>query len=280
MIITEFCPITRHLIDSCPRLKLIGVLRAGCENINVRYATEKGIAVFNTPGRNADSVADFTVGLLISESRNIARGHAGLKRGEWIREYPNQAYIPELPGKTVGIIGLGEIGRKVARRLAGFDVRLLGYDPYVSQSPEGLQLVDLPTLMAESDFVTIHVRLTAETENLISRDLISRMKSTAYLINTSRSALVDEQALADALRERRIAGAGLDVFNVEPPGKDYPLVVLDNVTITPHMAGGSSDAFLNSPGKLAAELLKLRQNQPSRWLVNKNAGSLSWDWLA
>src|SRR5690554_1670429 len=128
IIITEFCPVTKELIDSCPKLKVIGILRAGCENVNVNYATEKGILVYNTPGRNADAVADFTIGMIIAECRNIARGHFGLKTGVWIREYPNSDHIPDLPGKTVGLIGLGEIGSKVARRLTGFDVKMLGYD--------------------------------------------------------------------------------------------------------------------------------------------------------
>ncbi|MDW7655912.1 MAG: 2-hydroxyacid dehydrogenase [Bacillota bacterium] len=280
IIITQFCPITRSLIDSCPQLKLIGVLRSGCENINLDYATQKGIAVFNTQGRNADSVADFTVGLMLSEARNIARGHAGLKQGEWIREYPNASYIPELPGKVVGLVGLGAIGRKVARRLSGFDVRLIAFDPYVRTPPEGVALVSLETLMADADFISLHARLTPDTEKMISRELIDSMKPTAYLINTARSALIDEEALADALRERRIAGAGLDVFNVEPPGITHPLVVLDNVTLTPHMAGGSTDAFLNSPGRLAAELIKLRQGGMAGGRVNAALAPSSWAWLA
>lgn len=270
IIITQFCTITKKLIDNCPKLKIIGVLRAGIENVKLSYASEKDILVFNTPGRNADAVADFTVGLLLAECRNIAKGHLGLKEGQWIREYPNSFYIPDLPGKTVGVVGLGEIGLKVAKRLVGFDVELLGYDPFVTNPPYGIKLCSLEELMEKSDFVTIHVRHTKQTENLINKDLIAKMKSTAYLINTSRSAIVDEDALYLALKEKRIAGAGLDVFNLEPPGKDYPIVAIDNVTVTPHMAGGSKDAFLNSPKKLASEMCKLWEKQDSRYLVNKD----------
>ena len=269
IIITQFCPLTRQLIDSCPRLKVIGVLRAGYENVNVVHATERGILVFNTPGRNADAVADFTVGLMIAECRNIARGHLGLKNGLWIREYPNSDYIPDLPGKTVGIIGLGEIGQKVAKRLSGFEMKLLGYDPYVSNPPSGVELVGLEELISRSDFVTVHVRLTKETEKMIDRRLISLMKPTAYFINTSRSGVTDEQALYEALRDKKIAGAALDVFDKEPPGAEYPLVQLENVTLTPHMAGGSKDAFWNSPQKLAAEMAKLWRQEQSRFIVNK-----------
>ena len=269
IIITEFCTVTKKMIDICTDLKVIGVLRAGTENINVGYADQKGLLVYNTPGRNADSVADFTIGTMICESRNIARGHLGLKNGQWIREYPNSGHIPDLPGKTVGVIGLGEIGQKVAKRLTGFDVNLLGYDPFVKNPPYGVRMVSLEQLMEESDFITIHVRATKETENLVNRDLIGRMKPEAYFINTSRSSVADENALYEALKEKRIAGAALDVFNIEPPGKDYPLIGLDNVTLTPHMAGGSNDAFLNSPKRLAAEMIKLWQGQDSRFIVNK-----------
>lgn len=269
IVITEFCTITKKFIDNCKNLKIIGVLRAGVENINVRYASEKNILVFNTPGRNADAVADFTIGALISESRNIARGHLGLKNGQWVREYPNSGHIPDLPGKTVGIIGLGEIGQKVAKRLTGFDVNILGYDPFVKNPSYGIQMVNLEQLMSESDFVTIHVRAMKETENLVNKDLIALMKPTAYFVNTSRSSVADEKALLEALKENRIAGAALDVFDKEPPGIDYPMVMLENVTITPHMAGGSNDAFFNSPKKLAAEMIKIFDGLDSRYILNK-----------
>lgn len=270
IIITQFCTITKKLIDNCKNLKVIGVLRAGIENVNLEYANQKDILVYNTPGRNADAVADFTIGLMLAECRNIAKGHMGLKNGQWLREYPNSLHIPDLPGKTVGIVGLGEIGRKVAKRLTGFDVELLGYDPFVTNPPYGIKLCSLEELVQSSDFITIHVRHTKDTEKLINRGLIARMKPTSYLINTSRSAIVDEEALYEALRDRKIAGAGLDVFNVEPPEKDYPIVAIDNVTVTPHMAGGSKDAFLNSPKKLAIEMKSLWSKEESRYLVNKD----------
>jgi D-3-phosphoglycerate dehydrogenase / 2-oxoglutarate reductase len=268
IIVTEFCPVPRKMIDACPRLKIIGILRAGTENVNVEYATSKGILVYNTPGRNADAVADFTVGMIICECRNIARGHHGLKQGEWLREYPNSGRIPDMRGKTIGIVGLGEIGKKVVKRLQGFDVKIIAHDPYVRTPPGGVELVALERLMAEADFVTIHARLTKETERVISRQMIGRMKPTSYFINTSRAGLVDEPALYEALEQRKIAGAALDVFEKEPPGKDYPLVTLENVTLTPHMAGGSNDAFFNSPGRLAAEINKLWAGERSPSLIN------------
>ena len=220
----------------------------------------------NTPGRNADSVADFTVGALIAECRNIAKGHLGLKNGVWIREYPNYEYIPDLPDKTVGIIGFGEIGRKVAKRLAGFDMRILAYDPFVKEA-EGAEMVSLEYLMENSDFVTLHARLTEENRHLINEKMLGLMKKYSYIINTSRSGLIDEEALYKVLKEKKIAGAMLDVFEKEPPEKDYPLVTLENVTLTPHMAGGSTDAFWNSPKKLAFEMKKVLNGENSRFVV-------------
>ena len=251
IIVTQFCPITKKVIDACKNLKYIGVLRAGYENVNSEYAKEKGVTVVNTPGRNADAVADFAVGMMICEARNIAKGHHGLKNGEWIRNYPNSDCIPDFPGRTVGLVGYGEIGRKVEKRLQGFDMNVLVYDPFMKGEPVFGKKVDLDTLMKESDFVSLHARLTKDNEKMIGKEQLSMMKSTAYLINTSRAGLVDENALYEVLKENKIAGAAIDVFELEPPGKDYPLVMLSNITITPHMAGGSKDAFFNTPKKLA-----------------------------
>jgi D-3-phosphoglycerate dehydrogenase len=269
IIITEFCPVSKKMIDICKKLKVIGIMRAGYENINLDYANEKGILVFNTVGRNADAVADFTIGLMISECRNIARGHCGLKKGIWIKEYSNSSYVPDLTGKTVGIIGLGEIGRKVAKRLIGFDTRLIAFDPFIHCADYGVELVSLEYLMKASDFITIHTRLTSETKHMINEKYLSMMKTTAYFINTSRAGIVDEKALYKVLKNKNIAGAAMDVFEKEPPGKYYPIVTLENVTITPHLAGGTTDSFRNSPKKLAKEIKKLWEKKESTMIVNK-----------
>jgi D-3-phosphoglycerate dehydrogenase len=275
IIITHFCTITRQLIDSCSNLKIIGVLRAGYENINVDYAKGKNILVFNTPGRNADAVSDFTIGMMISECRNIAKGHHGLKNGEWIRTYPNYKTIPDLPGRTVGLIGLGEIGLKVAKKLCGFDMQILGYDPYANKElveTYEVKLVSLDELLSSSDFVSIHARLTEENRHMIGERELGLMKPTAYFINTARAGLVDEHALYNALKSKKIAGAAIDVFEKEPPGKDHPLVTLENITITPHMAGGSIDAFINSPKRLAADMINLFEEKSNiRFLLNRDS---------
>lgn len=261
IIITQFCPITQEVMRHCPNLKAIGVLRGGTENVNVDYAKEQKIKVFNTPGRNANAVADFTVGILICECRNIAKSHVNMKKGKWIRDYTNVGSVPDLNGKTVGIVGLGLIGRKVAKRLEAFDMKIIAYDPFLKKEESEYELVELEELMQKADFITLHARMTKETEGMISEEMIRLMKPTAYLINTARSGLVDEDALASALTENRIAGAALDVYDLEPPMKDYKLVVPENVTLTPHMAGGTRDAFTNSPVLLAENMCEfIRQN--------------------
>ncbi|WP_196602925.1 2-hydroxyacid dehydrogenase [Pectinatus frisingensis] len=269
IIITQFCPINKRVISACTHLKAIGVLRGGYENINLEWANKNNILVYNTPGRNSSAVADFTVGMLIAECRNIAKSHLNLKNGDWIREYTNKKYVPDLPGKTAGIIGLGQIGRKVAKRLHGFDMKILGYDPFADNIPAYIKITDLKNLVQESDFLLLHSRLSAQTHHLIDSEMLGLMKSTAYLINTARSGLIDEDALYAALKDRKIAGAALDVFNVEPLPAGCALIDLPNVTITPHLAGSTTDAFSQSPHLLAEEMLPfLSGNIASDCIVN------------
>lgn len=268
IIITQFCPINRRVLDACSQLKAVGVLRGGIENVNLPYASEKGVAVFHTPGRNANAVADFTVGMILAECRNIAKSHLNLKNGKWVRDYINKDSVPDLADKVAGIVGFGEIGRRVAKRLAGFDMKIVAYDPFVQQSPAGIEMLPLEKLVQVSDFVTVHARLTKETEHLINADLLNLMKPTAYLINTARSGLVDEKALYETLKAKKIMGAAIDVFDEEPPRKGYPLIALENITVTPHLAGGTRDAFTSSPKLLAAEMIKLLNGTNSRFVLN------------
>ncbi|WP_038322749.1 2-hydroxyacid dehydrogenase [Caproiciproducens sp. R1] len=268
IIITQFCPINRRVLDACSRLKAVGVLRGGIENVNLPYASERGVAVFHTPGRNANAVADFTVGMILAECRNIAKSHLNLKNGQWVRDYNNKDSVPDLADKVAGIVGFGEIGRRVAKRLAGFNMKIVAYDPFVQQAPDGVKMLPLEKLMQVSDFVTVHARLTEETEHLVSAEMLDLMKPTAYLINTARSGLVDENALCEALKEKKIMGAAIDVFDEEPPRKGYPLIELENITVTPHLAGGTRDAFTSSPKLLAAEMIKLLEGADSRFVLN------------
>ncbi len=259
LIVVHFCPVGRSVIGSSSKLKMIGTCRTGMSNIDQSAAAERDIPVVNARGRLADAVADFTVGLMICEVRNIARGHEALRQGRWRRDYHNLGRIPDLPGYTVGLVGLGAIGRGVARRLAGFGMKIMAADPYVPETVLqglGVERVDLDDLMRQADFVSVHVDVRPETRNLIDRRRVGLMKPTAYFINTARAEVVDEDALVEALQQDRIAGAALDVFRDEPPMLDHPLLKLDNVTLTPHMSGGSDDAFRRSPQRVCTSLLE------------------------
>lgn len=260
IIITQFAPIQEKVIVSARNLKLIGVLRGGVENINQAKAAEKGIVVLNTPGRNARSVAEFTVGMILAEIRNIARSHAALKEGQWRKDFSNTAFIPELEDRTVGIVGFGHIGQLVAKFLSGFDARILFYDPYY-KGETNVKQVELNELLQQSDIVSLHGRLTEETTNMIAYEQLKMMKETAILVNTARSGLIQEEDFLLAMQNKLIAGAAIDTFDHEPLGKDSPFLALDNVTITAHLAGSTSDAFRNTPKKLAERVLRWMNTQ-------------------
>ena len=241
ILITNVAPITADVINAGKNLRIIGVTRGGPTNIDLKAATNRGIPVVNAPGRNSDNVADYTIGLIIALSRNIVKGHISLSQGAWdwkLSESQDTCY--ELPRKTLGIIGFGQIGKRVTIRARnGFNMNVLVFDPYVDKNEVemlGGKVVDLVTLLKKSDIVTLHARLSAETTGLIGKEEIGLMKKTAYLINTARSEIVDEGALYEALKGRRIAGAAIDVFEKEPVDPQNPLLGLDNIVVTPHIA--------------------------------------------
>jgi D-3-phosphoglycerate dehydrogenase len=275
VLVVQFTPVGRTFLEAATRLTVVGVLRGGTENVDVAYATQRGICVMNTPGRNARAVAEATMGLILSEIRNIARSHAYLRSGDWRRSFPNSDTIPELNEKTVGLVGYGAVGRLMAGYLAAFGSKVIAYDPYVRGDPAPATLVNLRTLMKRSDVVSIHARLTEETHHLIGRAELSLMKPGAVLVNTARSGLVDEAALIDTLSERRIMGAALDVFDTEPLPADHPFLTLDNVTITPHLAGSTVDSFRKCPKLMAGHLARMLKGDRDLPIVNGILPSLS-----
>ncbi len=268
MVAVQFAPLDAGFIQAATRLKVIAVLRGGTENVDVPCATRRDIAVLNTPGRLARAVAECTVGLILTEIRNLARGHARLLGGRWDRHFPNTEAIPELYRRTVGLVGYGAVGQLVAGYLQAFGCRILAHDPYFRDDPAPAVLTDLPTLLKESDVVSLHARLCPETERLIGARELALMKPSAVLVNTARSGLVDEPALLRALRERRIMGAALDVFDIEPLPPGHPFLQLDNVTLTPHLAGSTRDGFSNSPVLMAGHLTRLLRGQRPLPIVN------------
>ncbi len=266
-----FLPVSSKVMDAMPKLKIAGVSRAGVENVNVAEATKRGVLVFNVQGRNSHAVSDFAVGMMLAECRNIARAHNAIQNGKWRKEFVNSDVVPELGGRTVGIVGFGYIGRLVAKKLSGFEVNAIVYDPYASKESveaTGCKKVELDQLMKESDFVTIHARLTEDNKKMIGAKEIALMKPTAYLINTGRAGLVDQDALAKALEERKIMGAALDVFTTEPIDPNSPYLKLDNVTLTTHIAGTTADALTNSPYMLAEDIAALLTGGKARFIVN------------
>ncbi|HCI5682797.1 TPA: 2-hydroxyacid dehydrogenase [Klebsiella variicola subsp. variicola] len=254
ILITQFAPVNTAVLDKLPKLKYIGVLRGGIENVNQQAAMVRGIEVMNTPGRNARSVAEFTVGMMLAEMRNIARSHDALRDKFWRKDSPNHQAIPELGGKVVGLVGLGHIAQLVAGFLNAFGTEIIFYDKYVSGHERYEKVDTLDELVTRADVVSLHARMTPETENLINAHHFGLMKSSAIIVNTARSGLINERDLIDALQTGKIMGAALDTFDDEPLPDDSAFYLLNNVTITPHIAGSTLDAFSNSP-KLFAEIL-------------------------
>ena len=234
-----------ELLDAAgPQLKVVSQMAVGYDNIDVAACTERGIPVGNTPGVLTEATADLTLALLLATARQVVGAAEAVKAGRWQTWEPMGFMGPDVYGSTVGIIGLGKIGLAVARRLRGFDVRLLYHNrsPTPAAAEVGAACVDLDTLLAESDFVSLHCPLTAETRYLINADRLRQMKPTAVLINTARGEVVDQEALVAALRQGTIAYAGLDVTTPEPLPADSSLLALPNVTVLPHIGSASISA--------------------------------------
>jgi len=273
MLLVHFCPIPASLIDAGKNLKLIGTCRGGMEHVDVAAATERNIPVIHCI-RNAECTSDFAVGLMLAETRNIARAHRALMQGEWRKTYANSEYTASMCNMTLGLMGIGNIGKLVAKKCIGIGMkRVIAHDPYVTQAQldeQGLNvtLVSEDELFSTADIVSLHMRLTPDTANTISTKQLGLMKPTAYLINTSRAGVLDKDALVKALQEHTIGGAALDVFWEEPIPEDDPILSLDNITITPHTAGQVVDALPKSPLLLARKIQEFWDTGTSDMVVN------------
>jgi D-3-phosphoglycerate dehydrogenase / 2-oxoglutarate reductase len=233
--------VTRRLMESAPRLRWVARAGAGLDNIDVAAAKERGVQVLNVPGANAVAVAELTFGLLLGLFRKIPAADASVRRGEWDK---SRYMGRELRGKTLGIVGLGKIGRAVARRARGFEMTCVGHDPLVPDAEVRameVEPLDLEALLARSDIVTLHVPLTPETKGMIGRARLARMARGAVLVNAARGGLVDEVALLAALESGALAGAALDVFADEPP-KGSPLLSHPRLILTPHIGAATAEA--------------------------------------
>lgn len=264
-ILTATAKLTKDMIDSAPKLKLIQHQGVGYDSTDVKAAKERGIPVGLTPEGTTIGVAEHTILLILAVYKRLVTAHTSLGQGEWL-QFALRPVSFELCGKTLGLIGFGRIGREVAKRARAFEANVIYYDKYAQVAPEekaalGAREVSFAELLKEADIVSLHLPATAETKHLINAAALQAMKKSAILINTARGSLVDEATLCQALRSGQIAGAGLDVFEKEPPSADNPLFHMDNVIVTPHIAAGTKDALLTKMRAAFANMVRVTKGE-------------------
>ena len=265
-IINQYAPITRKVIESLKKCKVIARYGVGVDNIDVEAATEHGIIVANVPDYCVDEVSTHAMALILACARGITLLDRKRREKKW--DFTLAKPLFRTQGKTLGLFGLGRIARKVVQKASGFGLKVIAYDPYVSKVDIEVKLVELSQLLTDSDFVSIHVPLTAETRHSFGENELKKMKKTAYLINTSRGSIIDEKALYQALKNRWIAGAALDVMEKEPPDWNSSLLQLDNLIITPHISFYSEESYVELKTKVAQAVLSVLKGELPRAIVN------------
>ncbi len=258
-----------EILKEAPGLKVISRHGVGLDNIDLQYCREHGIQVTNLPESNTVSVAEHTMGMILSIAKNFPICDRETRRGNF--DARNQYHGIELEGKTLGVVGLGRIGRLVAQKAAqGLGMRVMAFDPYLPEGsiPGFVEPVEFDALLALSDVVTLHVPLVEGTANLIRREQISKMRDGAYLVNCARGGIVDETALEEALRSGKLAAAALDVFEEEPTPGDHPLWTLDNILVTPHMAALTREAVRRMAVDAAREIISVARGEEPRWPID------------
>jgi D-3-phosphoglycerate dehydrogenase len=242
LLVRSAVQVDEGVLEKAPRLRVIGRAGVGVDNVDLDAATAAGVLVMNTPGGNAISVAEHTLALMLAMARHIPQATASTCSGKWEKK---KFMGNELRGKTLGVVGLGSIGREVVKRARAFEMRIVAHDPYVTSAIAhdlGVDLLDLPQLYRHSDYLTLHVAATPETQGMLSREAFAQMKDGVRIVNCARGELVDEAALAEALASGKVADASLDVFSLEPPPAGFPLFALDGVLATPHIGGSTEEA--------------------------------------
>jgi D-3-phosphoglycerate dehydrogenase / 2-oxoglutarate reductase len=266
LIVRSRTKVTADVIAAASQLKAIGRAGVGVDNIDLQAAQARGIAVLNTPTSTSIAVAEHTLALMLSLARSIPKADAATKSGQWIKKSLSGV---ELFQKTLGILGMGNIGKEVAGRAAAFGMSVIGYDPLISDveiRQRGAEPVSLPELYSQSDFLSIHVPLTKDTRGMIGEQVLQTMKRGVRLICDARGGVIDEAALLDALETGQVAGAALDVFSTEPPG-ETELVAHPNVIATPHIGAQTEEAQVRAAQDIAAEILAALQGDNLRWRV-------------
>lgn len=250
IIVRSRTKVRKDAIDKGVNLKFIIRGGVGLDNIDVEYAKSKGIKVLNTPAASSISVAELAIGFMFALSRHIVHGTTSMKKGEWLKKKLKGS---EIYGKTLGIIGIGRIGREVAKRGIALGMKVMAYDPYVdSIDMEGVELVDMDTLLSSSDFISLHIPHTEETHHIIGKEAFEKMKDGVYLINCARGGVVDEEALYDYISSGKVKGAGFDVFEKEPP-ENLKLLELDNFICTPHIGASTKEG----QARVGEEIVKI-----------------------
>ena len=269
-LVVEADFVFRETFEACPSLRFVGICRAATNHVDIEAATERGVAVVNTPGRNARAVAEYALGLMLSLARRIPQAREYVAAGRW--QNPAAGYTDargvEIESRGVGIVGLGAIGRTLAAMCAALGMTVIAYDPHIGEPPRGVAMTDLATLAAESDFISVHAPATTETAGMLDANFFARMKPTAYLVNCSDYSIADESALIGALSRRRIAGAAFDVFQTHPIAPDSPLLQLDNVILTPHIGGATEETIRRHSRMMADDLLRFARGERPLNLVN------------
>ncbi|WP_254565887.1 2-hydroxyacid dehydrogenase [Oscillatoria sp. HE19RPO] len=270
LLVVCYAKVTRNIIAAAKSLKGIIMWGVGVDNIDIEAATERNIPVANCPNYGTNTVADFTFALMLALARKVIDLDRQMRERDWL--WPNFQYAgTDVFGKTIGLVGCGRTGKAVARRCRGFDMKILAYDPYVSErSPgvEGIEFVQLDELLTRSDFVSIHCPLTPETKNMLDRQSFSKMKSSAFLLNVARGEVVDEMALVEALETDAIAGAGLDVFSQEPLPANHPFFRTKNLILAPHFAYYTREADIRLDREALQAIRDLLQNRSPESLLN------------
>jgi D-3-phosphoglycerate dehydrogenase len=271
LLVRSAVQVDRAVLEKAPRLRVIGRAGVGVDNVDLDAATLAGVLVMNTPGGNAISVAEHTMALMLAMARHIPQANASTRAGRWEKK---KFMGSELRGKTLGIIGLGSIGREVVKRARAFEMRIIAHDPYVTSAIAhdlDVELADLPGLYAASDYITLHVAATPETHGMLSREAFGQMKQGVRIVNCARGELVDEKALADAIANGRVAGASLDVFPVEPVPAGHPLFCSETVLATPHIGGSTEEAQEIVGMRIAAQVVEYLRHGVAVHAVNMPA---------
>ena len=267
-ILARACIISAPVIRAAAKLKVISRHGVGYDNVDIEECTRRGIAVAITEEANAQAVSEYALAAMLAVANRIAPADRALRAGEWDR---GRWVGVELCGKVLGIVGLGRVGSRVARQSAAFDMELIACDPYVDAAVAkavGATLVDMSTLLRRSDFVSLHTPLNDETRHMIDRQALDGMKATAIIINTARGGIVDDDALCQALQAGHIAGAAIDVFEEEPMSNDHPLLELDNVVCSPHIAGQSEESMVRMSVGAAQNILNVFDGRSPSFVVN------------